>query len=185
MCSGRGLPGNECNPPARRRQREAGVEFPSRPLYPEGMHGVTTALVAFLFVCVVFPQLIKNRPQFYAGFGLVCVIIFLDAIGMAVGGKFAVVAYFINAVVQVGAICVLFLSAGGITWRELGGELSHAFEVIRRGEDEKEIIVPLTGESPRPRDEPAPPPRVVIDDDDADDRPPPRNPGQGSSIPLD
>ena len=35
--------------------------------------------------------------------------------------------------------------------RELGGEMRRAFEVLRRGEEEKEIIIPLTGEQPKPR----------------------------------
>jgi hypothetical protein len=61
--------------------------------------------------------------------------------------------------------------------------MRHAFEVIRRGEEEKEIIVPLTGEMPKPRDEPTPP-RVTLDDA----QPPPgsdsNKPGASSSIPL-
>ena len=130
------------------------------------MHGVTAALVAFLFVCVVFPNLIRNRPQYYAGFGLVCLIIFCDAIAYATSpGRFAVVMYFLNALFQIGAICVLFLSAGGITWRDLGGEMLHAFEVIRRGEDQKEVIVPLRGEQPkRKEDAEAPPERIPLDE---------------------
>src|SRR5688572_12415550 len=117
------------------------------------MQGVTTALVAFIFFCVIFPERIKNRPQFYAAFALICVIILLDAVGYILGGSsFRVFAYFATAVLQVGTICLLFLAAGGITWRDLGGELSHAFEVIRRGSDEKEVIVPLRGEVPKKKD---------------------------------
>src|SRR5688572_3102976 len=117
------------------------------------MQGVTTALVAFIFFCVIFPERIKSRPQFYAAFGLICIIILLDALGHMLGGSgFRVFAYFATAVLQVGSICLLFLAAGGITWRDLGGELSNAFEVIRRGEEEKEVIVPLTGAQPKKRD---------------------------------
>ena len=80
---------------------------------------------------------------------------------------------------QIGAICVLFLAAGGISWRELGSDMLQAFEVIRRGEEEKEIIVPLTGTMPRPKEpqEPPPPPRVTLDE-------PPKQSSE-SSIPLD
>jgi hypothetical protein len=162
------------------------------------MHGVTTALVGFLFVCVVFPQLIRNRPQYYAAFGLVCVIILLDALGFMVGAAaFRVFVYFAIAVLQVGAICLFFLAAGGITWRDLGGEFSNAFEVIRRGGEEKEIIVPLRGEVPRKPpggidddDDDAPPPRINIDDPSGSGPapPPPRQDSDrnrpNSSIPL-
>ncbi len=131
------------------------------------MHGVTTALVAFLFVCVVFPKLVKSSAQFYAGFGLICLIILLDAIAFMLGTSgFRVFAYFAIAVLQIGAICVLFLAAGGISWRELCSDMLQAFEVIRRGEEEKEIIVPLTGTMPRPKEpqEPPRPPRVTLND---------------------
>ena len=38
---------------------------------------------------------------------------------------------------------LLFLSAGGLTVRGLTREMASAFEVIRRGETEKEIIIPI------------------------------------------
>ena len=69
----------------------------------EPMQGVTTALVAFIFFCVIFPKRIKSRAQFYAAFGLVCVIILLDALSYMIGGRgFRVFAYFAVAVLQVG-----------------------------------------------------------------------------------
>ena len=160
----------------------------------ERMQGVTTALVAFIFFCVIFPERIKSRAQFYAAFGLVCAIIVLDAVGYMLGASsFRVFAYFATAVLQVGAICLLFLAAGGITWRDLGGELSNAFEVIRRG-GEKEVIVPLRGEMPKKKsaydedadedvpgapinhDEPTPPAHPPT--------PPERKPESNPSIPL-
>jgi hypothetical protein len=129
------------------------------------MQGVTTALVAFIFFCVVFPERVKNRPQFYAALGLICGIIILDALGYSIGGKFAVLVYFADAFMQVGAILLLFLAAGGITWRELGSDMAHAFEVIRRGGEEKEVIIPLTGQQPRPREpSEAPAERIPIDE---------------------
>lgn len=117
------------------------------------MEGVTTALVAFIFFCVIFPDRVRSRPQFYAALALVCLIILLQAAGASIGGKFAVLIYFINAFLQVGAILLLFLAAGGITWRELADDMKGAFEVIRRGGEEKEVIIPLTGQQP-PRREP-------------------------------
>ena len=42
------------------------------------MQGVTTAIVAFIFFCVIFPERVRNRPQFYASLGLVALIILLE-----------------------------------------------------------------------------------------------------------
>jgi hypothetical protein len=141
------------------------------------MHGVTTALVAFLFVCVVFPNLIKHRAQYYAAFAMVCLMIVLDALGVAISAPsveghivgFRVVIYFLVALLQVGAITLLFLSAGGITWRVLAGDMKDAIEVIRRGGEEKEVIIPLSGEmarlaAQRRAEADEAPPRIVIDD---------------------
>ena len=117
------------------------------------MQGVTTALVSFLFVCVIFPNLVKSRAQYYAAFGLVCLIILLDAIAMALHPTtfegFRVFAYAAVAFLQIAAILLLFLAAGGITWRELADDMKDAYEVIRRGGDEKEIVIPLSGEFAR------------------------------------
>ena len=121
------------------------------------MDGVTTALVAFLFVCVVFPNLIKNRTQYYAAFGAVCLVIILDALGMAISGAegpirgFRVFVYVANAALQVTGIVMLFLGAGGITWRALANDMREAYEVIRRGGEEKEVIIPLSPEMERLR----------------------------------
>src|SRR5688500_18593056 len=162
----------------------------------DSMQGVTTALVAFIFFCVIFPERIKSRPQFYAAFGLVCAMILLDAVGFMLGtSSFRVFAYFATAVLQVGTICLLFLAAGGITWRDLGGELSNAFEVIRRGGEEKEIIVPLRGEVPKKTGayadegaDVADVPNARINIDEPAPSPHPRAPepqgGPGASIPL-
>jgi len=127
------------------------------------MHGVTTAIVGFIFVCVIFPHLVKNRPQFYAAMTAVFIIILLDSLAnilMRASPGFVLFAYSATGVLQVIAIFLLFLSAGGITWRALAGDMAKAYEVIRRGEEEKEIIIPLQGQKPRPRD----------DDDDDEDR---------------
>jgi hypothetical protein len=146
------------------------------------MQGVTTALVAFIFFCVIFPERVKNRPQFYAALGLICGIILLDAISYSLGStKFAVFAYFATAGLQIGAILILFMAAGGLSWSDLKGELGNAYEVIRRGGEEKEIIIPLTGQKPKARD---------VDDDVAPERikidpPSSKPPGNPPGIPLD
>jgi hypothetical protein len=146
------------------------------------MQGVTTALVAFIFFCVIFPERVKSAPQFYAGLALVCLIILLDALGfMIASSAFRVFAYFTVACLQVGTILLLFLAAGGISWRELGAEMKGAFEVIRRGGEEKEVIIPLTGQQPRRKEQDdAPAERIDL-------TPPtgaPDQPRQDSRLPL-
>jgi hypothetical protein len=146
------------------------------------MEGVTTALVGFIFVCVVYPQLVKNRPQYYAALAFGCVIILLDGLAtMLSSSGFRVFAYAIEALLQVCAILLLFLAAGGITWRELAGDMGNAFEVIRRGGDTKEVIIPLTGQQPKPRvpRTNAPSERIVL-------APglPPQSPSSDAKIPL-
>lgn len=135
------------------------------------MQGVTTAIVLFIFTCIVIPSLVKHRPQFYAAIGLLLLIILLDALGHMFltsaapkpdgtsSGSFSgfhVFVYFACAILQVGAIVMLFTSCGGITPKQFGSEMLNAIEVIRRGESEKEIIVPLSGQkATRPATAPA------------------------------
>src|ERR1043165_8279076 len=102
------------------------------------MEGVTAALVAFVFVCIIFPQLIKHHAQFYTAFALVLIVVLLHAITWG---------YFFRALtgtLQMAAILLFVLAAGGLTPRQLAGEFANAYEVIRRGEEEKTVIIPLT-----------------------------------------
>jgi len=144
------------------------------------MQGVTTALVAFIFVCLIFPHLVKNRTQFYIGLILVLTVMLLDALGMIFGGEgFGKFCYGMGAVFQIVAVFLMFLSAGGLTWGELGGEMKRAIEVIRRGEEEKEIIIPLSGQVPKAKDESEEPaPRIELND------PKPQAKSDSSSLPV-
>ena len=49
------------------------------------MQGVTTAIVAFIFVCVIWPHLVRNRPQFYAALAAVLVVLLLDSLAAMIG----------------------------------------------------------------------------------------------------
>src|SRR5204863_6935226 len=109
-----------------------------------GMDGVTTAIVAFILACLIFPHVIKNKPQYYGAVACVLLIILFGALGVMIGGGFTRFALVMMALLQIGAIFLLILSAGGLTVKDLAGELAGTFEVIRRG-GEKEIIVPLRG----------------------------------------
>ena len=107
-----------------------------------------------------------------------------------VGNTNVVFAVFIG-VLQIIAVLMLVLCAGGLTLKSMAGEMGRAYEVIRRGEEEKEVIIPLTGQKPKPRDyeddddapvihhintPPAPPPSAPT--------PPPSGGPDKSSIPL-
>lgn len=117
------------------------------------MAGVTTAIVAFILACLVFPNVIKNKPQYYAAVALVLIIILLDALTRIISsGGFRAFVVLMTAIFQVGAIFLLILSAGGLSVRDLAGDLADTIEVVRRG-GEKEIIVPRRGETPRRRDD--------------------------------
>lgn len=119
------------------------------------MQGVTTAIVGFIFVCLVYPHLVKHKPQFYSALGLVLLIILFDAIAhldASDKGTLAHVMYVLAALLQIVTIAILVLCVGGLTVRELAGEVANTVEVIRRGED-KPVLVPLRGEQPRQRDE--------------------------------
>ena len=112
------------------------------------MDGVTTAIVAFILACLIFPHVIKNKPQYYGAVGCVLLIILFGALNaMIANAGFTRFAIVMMSLLQVGAIFLLILSAGGLTVRDLAGELSETIEVVRRGGD-KEIIVPLRGEQP-------------------------------------
>ncbi len=131
--------------------------------------GVTTAIVAFCFVCVIFPHIVKNKTQFYAGFTAVLLVILIHslAIMLYTSPGFRVFAGAAVCLLQIVAIITLFLSAGGITLKQLSGDMARAYEVIRRGEDEKTIIVPIHGDMPNKPFKPSSSiPRVGDDDDD-------------------
>ena len=161
-------------------------------IVPHALNGVTTAIVLFIFACVAWPQLVKNRTQFYAAFVSVLAIILLFSLALMLrdSAGFQVLAGFIIGLLQIFAIIMLFLSAGGLTFKELTGEMARAYEVIRRGEEGKTVIIPLTGAVPKKKDE-APPPstddileqerKLDMQEQTAAKPPPPEEKG---SIPL-
>ena len=111
------------------------------------MNGVTTAIVAFILAALIFPRVIKNKPQYYGAVACVLLIILFGALNMMIGGRFTTFAVVMMSLLQAGAIFLLILSAGGLTVKDLAGDLADTIEVVRRGGD-KEIIVPLRGETP-------------------------------------
>ena len=120
--------------------------------------GVTTAIVVFIFACVAFPHLVKNKTQFYAAFAAVLVIILLHSLNIMIGtAGFQVFAGALTGLLQLGAIVLLFAGCGGMSISDLAGEMRDAYDDFRAGggTEEKTVIVPLTGEMPKPRQQPA------------------------------
>jgi hypothetical protein len=99
------------------------------------LDGVTTVLVAFLFVCLIFPSIVKNRSQYYAalaGRHLVLVLHTLDAHAAKVRRLPGPAGVF-TGLLQIAALVLLVLSVGGLTARQLAGDMARAYEVMRRG----------------------------------------------------
>jgi hypothetical protein len=110
------------------------------------MNGVTTAIVAFQLLCIAFPGLVKRKSHFYITLGLVFAIILLDALANMIGSpKFGVLVYALVGFLQCASLFVLAISVGGMSARELTESLAGALEVLRSGEPEKEIVIPISG----------------------------------------
>jgi hypothetical protein len=99
------------------------------------MEGVTTAIVGFLLVCIVFPAIVKNKPQYYAAFAAIILVILLSGLEAVIDTRgFEALATFLIAVLLAAALVLLVLSAGGLTWKQLAGEVNEAIDAVRRGE---------------------------------------------------
>jgi hypothetical protein len=110
------------------------------------MDGVTTAITLFLFACLVVPNFIRNRTQYYVAFASVLGIILMHALSLMFGGAgFATFAAVVIGFLQFVGVMMLVMCAGGLSAKSLASEMSNAYEVIRRGEQQKEVIIPLTG----------------------------------------
>lgn len=132
------------------------------------MDGLITAIVSFIFICILFPRLVKNSAQFYIGVAAIVVLILFQSLAAMFGSVgFHRFVGGLNGLLLLVSFVTLILATGGLSLKDFTGEFKNAFEVIRRGEEEKEIIVPLTGEQPRPRRQSAasddvPPPPVNL-----------------------
>ncbi len=142
------------------------------------MQGVTTAIVAFLLVCIVYPNLVKNRTQYYMALACAVAVIVLDALAHLITGM-AGFCYVMTALLQVVALLMLILSAGGLTMRELADDLAQSYEILRRGETEKTLVIPRSGQTPAARDEE---PRTVYRIDEPAEKKPAAD--TTSSLPL-
>src|SRR6201995_3855454 len=121
------------------------------------LDGVTTVLVAFLFVCLIFPSIVKSTPQFYAALAMIVFILLLHTMGLMIKTEGIIIAAGVfTGLLQICALLLLVLCVGGLTARPLAGDMARAYEVMRRGETEKEVIIPIgpQGERRGPREAP-------------------------------
>ncbi len=144
------------------------------------MLSITTAIVLFIFVCIIFPQLVKNRPQFYLAIASVVLIMLVQCLMSIFGGSINFVRFllFLDTILNLTAFLLMILSTGGLSLGELTGEFADAFDAVRKGPDaHKPIVVPLTGAKPGSRaaeaeshvytiPDPAAAPRTVRPDDE-------------------
>ena len=145
---------------------------------------LTLPLVSFLFVCLIFPKIVRNRPQFYISFGLLILILLFNILAQIFAGTgFAHFLHIMSQVLLLLTFILLVLCAGGLSLHELTGEVFRSFEVMRRGETEKTVIIPLTGQKPKAREQKEEPEPEHRREEISPS--PPNPPDNSSSIPLD
>ncbi|HET6247814.1 MAG TPA: hypothetical protein VFE47_08960 [Tepidisphaeraceae bacterium] len=94
------------------------------------MHEVTAFIIAFIFVGIIFPKLVKNLPLFYGALGLVLLAILIDSVGSMFSSSFRF-AYFFEGLLDIAAILMLVMGTGGQTLGQLAGEMGRSFEAVR------------------------------------------------------
>jgi len=120
------------------------------------MQGVTAAIIGYIFVCTFFPHMIRNRPQFYAGVIVVIFGMLLNTLAAIIGGdNFPRFAVAFSQLLQIVTFILLIISTGGVSLAQLKKEVGNVIEVVRRGETDKEIIIPRSNQQPRVRDDDA------------------------------
>jgi hypothetical protein len=95
------------------------------------------ALVGFIFVCIVFPRIVRNKHAFY-----------LAVLAAIIGGaSFGRVCTVLNIVLDMFALALLLMAAGGLSAGELAADIGRAFEVLRKGEQpEEQEVMPIQGQ---------------------------------------
>ncbi|MCS7034596.1 MAG: hypothetical protein NZ561_11495 [Phycisphaerae bacterium] len=117
------------------------------------MSGVVTAIVLFLLACLIWPQLVRDRPQYYAAFGCVLAIILIDTIilmfsaartveGASFAARASVFGGVINGLLTILALVLCLLSAGGMTLQDLTGEIRDSYKAVRRDGPQGPILIP-------------------------------------------
>ncbi len=160
----------------------------NRPAVISTLDGVTTALVAFVLVGLIMPNIIRKRREFYAIVWMVIAIILFHTLTvMLQSAGFTVFAGVITGLLQAIGFGLAVMSTGGLKAKELGGELLKSYEVMRRGSEEKEVIIPLEGQQPRKKTDDSESVIYTIDTPPAEGAGPPgpaKPPSGEGSIPM-
>lgn len=113
------------------------------------MEGVTTAIVLAIFAGIFWPHAIKNRQQFYFAIGAALLIIFFQVLNMLIGPAFTRFAGVMVGLLQIIGILGIILAASGQSVSEFAAE---TIEVVRRGEEEREVLIKGAGTRRASRD---------------------------------
>lgn len=157
------------------------------------MDGVKTAIIGFIFVCIVLPHIIKNRNQYYLGLVAVMLSMVFQMLAMMFIDRpvFVRFCHILDIMLQMAAILILVMAAGGLSARQLAGDMSRAIEVMRRGEETSEVLIKAPGYRAAQADREESRERVVLDDDDNDPlydpkrfNPAPAKPADSGAIPV-
>ena len=77
------------------------------------MEGITTAIVLFIFVCILFPRIVKHRTQFYTAFGLIIVMLLFHTLARMFGNeRFFNFVGVVNGLLQLAALVLVVLATG-------------------------------------------------------------------------
>jgi hypothetical protein len=118
--------------------------------------GAAIAVYGFIFVCIAMPSLVKIRPQFHFAviFALMALGLDLIATLTSYGSALNRVLAFFATLMLLAAFALLFLATGGFSLSDLAGDFSASLSELHG--THKTVIVPRTGEQPKPRAQPEP-----------------------------
>ncbi|MDB5324473.1 MAG: hypothetical protein JWM57_42 [Phycisphaerales bacterium] len=136
------------------------------PIY--SLDGMTLLLGAFFLYCLAHPDRVRNRTHYWAAFACLLFIILFYVLRLMLYNSPAgqVFSGVMIGMLQAMGLVLTVMYVGGLRPSEVASELRDATDDFRRGgEPAKPVIIPLTGEQPKAKEEPIapPPPRVVID----------------------
>src|SRR3954470_14925723 len=99
------------------------------------MNPINAIIAAFIFVCILFPRLVKHHAQFYTAFGLILIMMLLWTIAMMFNSPgFTQFISVMDGFLTIAALVMIVLATGGLSIKDLAGEFKTAIEVIRRGD---------------------------------------------------
>ena len=116
---------------------------------------ISVPIVGFIFTCIIFPKVVRNRPQFYMAVAVTLIILVLDVPIYLLTSESGIRRFLLvlKAFLWIVDFVVLILATGGLSLHELGGELKGAYEVMRRGDETSTVIIPRTGDQPKSKDD--------------------------------